>query len=101
MVEANDQLEIPRVVDHMAYFPSREQADAAAKALTDAGFSADPVTPPKEEGGGWGLQFHREDPCDGENPDEFTFEVLDLIAPHEGDYDGWGSPVQKPPTATA
>jgi hypothetical protein len=101
MVEAKDRLEIPRVIDHLAYFPSREQAEAAAKALVAADFTTDPVQPPKEEGGGWGLQFHREDQCDGESADEFTFEVLDLIIPHEGDYDGWGSPVQAPPIATA
>jgi hypothetical protein len=96
MVESNDQLEVPRTIDHMAFFPSREQAEAAGKALVAADFTVDPVAPPKDAEGGWGLQFHREDPCDGEHPDEFVFEVLDLITPHEGEYDGWGSPVQSP-----
>ena len=101
MVDAKDQLEVPRVIDHVAFFPSREQAEAAAKALADADFTVDPVEPPEQPERGWALQFHQEDQCDGENPDEFTFEVLDLIMPHEGDYDGWGAPVQSVPFAKA
>jgi hypothetical protein len=101
MVEANDRLEIPRVVDHSASFPTREQADAAAKALIDAGFDVDPVAAPNEAGDEWGLEFHREDACDAENADEFSFEVLDLITPHDGAYGGWGSEVQAEPTAKA
>jgi hypothetical protein len=95
MVESKDQLEVPRVVDHMAFFPSRLQAEAAAKALAAADFTTDPIEPPKEDEGGWALQFHREDQCDGEHPDEFVSEIFDLIGPHEGEYDGWGSPVQR------
>jgi regulator of RNase E activity RraB len=36
---------------------------------------------------------------DGETPDEFTFEILDILEPLEGEYDGWGSSVQALPKA--
>lgn len=94
MVKANDRLELPRMIDHMAIFPSRLQAEAAAKALAAADFTTDPIEPPTDGEEGWALQFHREDQCDGEHPDEFVSEIFDLIGPHEGEYDGWGSPVQ-------
>ena len=97
MVESKDRLEVPRVIDHMAFFPSKEKAEAAGKALVAADFTVDPVEPPNEERESWGLQFHREDACDGETPDEFCFEILDILEPHEGEYDGWGSPVQAGP----
>lgn len=95
MLESGDRLEVPRVVDHLAFFPSREQAEAAGKALVAADFQVDAPEPPNEEQKLWGLQFHREDACDGETPDEFCFEILDLLEPHEGEYDGWGSPIQR------
>lgn len=101
MQEANDHLETPRLIDHMAFFPSKEKAEAAAKSLAAADFQVDAPEPPRDGRESWGLQFHREDACDGENPDEFTFEILDLLEPHEGEYNGWGSPVQTAPTAKA
>ncbi len=101
MVEAGDRLEIPRVIDHMAFFPSREKAEAASKELVAADFQVEQPREPSGDQKLWGLEFHREDACDGESPDEFTFEILDILEQHEGEYDGWGSPVQTVPTAKA
>ena len=97
MTELNDQLEVARMIDHLAFFPSREQAEAASKALSAADFQVDAVSAPTDDESAWGLEFHREDSCEGETPDEFCFEIIDLVAPHEGEYDGWGSPVQRAP----
>lgn len=92
MEAQGDRLEVPREVDHVAFFPSREQADAASAALAKAGFRVDA---PSEHAPKWGLEFHRSQRCDGAAPDEFVFEVLDLLEPFGGEYDGWGSHLQR------
>lgn len=95
MVEAGDQLEVPREVDHVAFFPSKLQAVAARDALVAADFRVDEPGAPTEAEGPWRLEFHRDETCADGEPDEFVAEVLELIEPHEGDYDGWGSAIQK------
>jgi hypothetical protein len=101
MLAANDRLEVPRIIDHLAFFPSRLQAEAAVKELTAADFQVDPLQAPADGQTEWAVQFHREDACDGETPDEFCFEILDILEPLEGEYDGWGSTVQALPKAQA
>jgi hypothetical protein len=97
--ENGDQVDTPREIDHFAYFGSREQAEQAAVALRAAGFETDDVDPPDPSTGDdepWGLQFHRTDAVGGHRPDEFCQEILDIILPLDGDYDGWGAPHVKP-----
>jgi hypothetical protein len=87
-----DHLQRPRPIDHYAFFPSQDQADRAATALTAAGFLPDPVVAPREDGDGWALQFHRDDALANGRPDQFCAEILDIVLPEGGDYDGWGAP---------
>ncbi|MCE9575070.1 MAG: DUF695 domain-containing protein [Deltaproteobacteria bacterium] len=89
--ENGDKLEEPRQVDHFATFPSRQQAERAAGALRAAGFATDDLADPDSDDA-WELQFHRVDHLAEGRPDEFVGEILDLIEPEEGDYDGWGAP---------
>jgi hypothetical protein len=91
MVDKGDHLERPRVIDHLVVFPSRERARTAAEALAGHGFDVDEV---RRDGGDWRLEFHRRDACDGARPDEFCFEILKVVLPLGGDYDGWGSLLQ-------
>lgn len=95
MQEAGDQLELPREVDHVAYFPSKLQATAAAEALRAADFRVEEPQAPDEPDAPWMLEFHREETCADGEPDEFVAEVFELIEPHEGDYDGWGSTIRR------
>jgi regulator of RNase E activity RraB len=88
MVEAGDQIAVAREIDHMVFFPSEEQAKSAAVVLTEKGFRVDDTD---GSDGRWSLQFHRDDACDGSRPDEFVFEIMDIVEPFEGEYDGWGS----------
>jgi hypothetical protein len=71
----------------------QEQALEASKELAKHGFRVDP--PSKRDDGGYDLALHRENACDGEKPDAFVFEILDIILPLDGDYDGWGSAIRK------
>jgi hypothetical protein len=102
--EGGDLMDVPREIDHFAYFATREQAEQAAEALRAAGFDTDDVEPPDpadtddaangDDAGipPWSLQFHRADAVAGARPDEFCAEILDIILPLEGSYDGWGAP---------
>jgi regulator of RNase E activity RraB len=90
--EKGDRLSEPREIDHMAYFPSKEQAERASAALTVAGFQCDDLEEPDEDDEPWGLGFHRADALADGRPDEFVSEILDIVLEEDGDYDGWGAP---------
>jgi hypothetical protein len=95
MREGGDQLDVPREIDHVVDFPNGRKARAAAAALRRHRFRVDPLTPPRRNGAEWRLEFHREDRCDGSRPDQFVFEILEIVVPQGGDYGGWSAPVQK------
>ena len=90
LTKGGDALDQTRLVDHFAYFPSRVHADQAAAALRAAGFTTDDVNE-KEGGEAFSLQFHRDDRLSQDRPDEFVAEILDVILPLDGSYDGWGA----------
>jgi regulator of RNase E activity RraB len=90
--ERGDQLSATREIDHVAYFPSREQADRAAAGLIAAGFRCDDVQEPDSDSDAWQLEFHRADTLADNRADEFVSEILDIILDEDGDYDGWGAP---------
>ncbi len=39
----------------------------------------------------WALSFHREDALADDQPDAFVTEILDIVLPLGGSYDGWGA----------
>ncbi|MFV8754287.1 DUF695 domain-containing protein [Nannocystaceae bacterium ST9] len=97
--EHGDDPSLIHAVDHAAFFESREQADAAAEALKAAGFAIDGIAP-DEEDEGWTISFQRDERLDGEGPDQFCVEILDLLEPHEGAYSGWGAMILRSPETT-
>lgn len=87
-----DALTQPRPIDHLAYFASEAAAQAAAAALTAAGFRCDEVEGDRDDDGDrecWSLEFHRTDALADGQPDRFTREILDVLLPLGGSYDGW------------
>jgi len=97
LVEAGDHLQSPREIDFFAYFPSRPQADEAMVTLDKAGYRSDAPEASDERPAAqrWSLQFHRHDRLADGRADELCHEILTLLAPHEGVFDGWGSPLAK------
>ncbi len=87
-----DELEEPRDVDHLVTFPSKALAEKAAKRLEGAHFHLDGIDPHEEEKGRYAVTFHRSETLEGDKPNQFSAEILDLILPLDGEYDGWGSP---------
>ncbi len=95
MREQGDALQVARQIDHLAYFETETQAKQASTALQTRGFSVTAPRAPTAEHDGWALAFQRVDACDSGKPDLFVSEILDIVVPLEGDYDGWGSLIQR------
>jgi hypothetical protein len=87
---AGDQLDVPRVIDHMARAVDEDAANAAVEVLTAAGFVV--RTPEANENGSWRILFDKEDaPA---QMDGVTAAVLDAIEGMDDvDYEGWGCAV--------
>lgn len=90
LVSQGDLLDSIRTIDHMAYFPDEDAATRGAEALTEAGFEVDAPDGPGEDGR-FALEFHRTEQLADGRPDEFTAEVLELVLPLDGEYDGWAT----------
>ena len=86
-----DMLYEPRVIDHLATFPTKASAQKAAKKLEAGGFATD-VLDDKYEEGRFALGFHRSDTLEEAKPDFLTAEILDIVLPLDGEYDGWSAP---------
>ena len=86
-----DRLEVPREIDHRAYFLSPEQAATAAAELQGLGYRTDEAKLVENPEPRWALDFHRVDTLANGRPDEFCAEILNVVLPREGTYDGWGT----------
>jgi hypothetical protein len=105
LMEHGDELEEPRDIDHVATFPSEALAREAAENLEKASFAVESVGPAEEEGR-FAVAFRRREVLDGLEADRFTAQILDLILPLEGEYDGWSAqavvaPAKRKAKATA
>jgi hypothetical protein len=88
--------EIVREVDHFAYFPDEARTRKAMRLLAAAGFRVDePGRRDTDVERPWGVQFHRDDRLDARRPDEIVTEILDVILPLDGEYDGWGAVIER------
>jgi regulator of RNase E activity RraB len=99
MAEHGDQPALPRPIDHLAYFPSEDAAARAHSGLTALGFACDEVagsSEPDDTASVWSLEFHRDDVLDGDRADAFVGQILDVILPLDGTYDGWGAELRLP-----
>jgi hypothetical protein len=86
-----DHLYEPRDVDHVATFPSYAVAQKAAKQLAAAHFTIDGIGDADEEDR-FEVAFHRSETLEEGKPDRFSAEILDVVLPLDGEYDGWGAP---------
>ena len=93
--EAGDRAELPRPIDHAATFRTRAAAETASIALAARGFEV--RAPVGRDDGSWLLELVRVDVCAPPRPDEVSFEILQIIEPLDGDYDGWGAIVVTEP----
>jgi hypothetical protein len=93
--EHGDCERIAREVDHVVYFRDEGRAMKGAEALVRAGFQVDPITRTEGNALTWSVEFHRHERLDEERPHAFTDEILDIVLPLDGQYDGWGAVIVK------
>jgi hypothetical protein len=75
----------------VATFPSVAAAKQAEKKLVAAHFEIDGLGDADEQGR-YELAFHRSETLEEGKPDRFSAEILDIVLPLDGEYDGWGAP---------
>ena len=88
--EQGDTLQAAREVDHVAYFPEPEPAEAAATALRADGFDAEVE---RDDEGEYVLTASRNDPVAPPALHELTWAVKESVERHGGTYDGWSCAV--------
>lgn len=92
-----DDLASTRPVDHLALFRAEEEAEMASNELSAVGFTVDPPSLEETQSGEqvWAVPFHRAEALEGRAMDRVVAEILDVILPLGGSYDGWGCPTVK------
>ena len=93
LADRGDLLGMPRQIDHLALFELRSEAEQAGGELTGRAFRVRSVS--QREDGSWALAFERDESLDDQQADVFVAEILDVVLPHNGRYDGWGCLVIK------
>ena len=95
LMESGDPLTTPRAVDHFASFPSAASRSAFIAAAVTAGYEL--ISEKFNEEAAcempYSVGLQRVSAVELDVIDEITFELFDLAQEHDGDYDGWGSPV--------
>jgi hypothetical protein len=86
LAEQGDALATPREVEHVAYFPAQDPAEAAAAALRGNGFAA---VVERDDEGEFALTAMRRDRVDPPALHELTWSVKETVERHGGTYDGW------------
>ena len=85
----NDQLAVPREVDHFAFFRRRANAELVAELLRDEGYSV----ALSKSGMRTQLAAHKLSPVDSDTVTAFVTAITRTVEAHGGVYDGWGGPV--------
>lgn len=89
-IKMRDNVDAPREVEHFANFSSVKDARASAVALERLGYRAQVTRRMLFRGT---LRASKQATVDVETADRMVEEVFDVVAEHNGDYDGWGAPV--------
>ncbi|MFL5319518.1 MAG: DUF695 domain-containing protein [Myxococcaceae bacterium] len=93
LTKNGDRNDVPRPIDHLAYFPSEATANAASGDLKSLGYVVDAPKPNRDE---WSVSFRRTESLQKGRMDPITAELCELIADkHGGRYDGWGCMIQR------
>lgn len=80
-----------RRLDHVLFLPNLTASTETSLALEAAGYAVD--APAVADDGQLRVEAHRDDAPAGERIDEIVGEILDVLLPLGGWYDGWGCAV--------
>ena len=87
--ELGDRIEVPREVEHFAYFSRRKQAETVAELLRGKGFA----TQTARVGLRTALVARIAADVRAETTARIVTEVFDLVESGGGEYDGWGAAI--------
>jgi hypothetical protein len=100
LAEAGDKCDVPRDIEHLAYFPSRDMAEGFAAKVKEEGFRLDGVKEVEEpdadsvaEGPQWQVEFANQSSAELMEIIPVTAHLEDLADECGGKYDGWQSAV--------
>ncbi|MEM6990498.1 MAG: DUF695 domain-containing protein [Myxococcota bacterium] len=95
LMEAGDDIEKPRMVDHALHFKTEKALDAFVAAAAEQGFKESQRSEDKENGGErpWMVELQREDAVEVNTIHDAVMMLMELADAQDGDYDGWGCPV--------
>ncbi len=89
-----DNLHLPRAIEHKLFFTENEaQRDALIEKLQEEGFKVQNEI--ENEDGIKGLSFYRIDKPFYHDIDELTLTLIDLLEAHGASYDGWETSIVK------
>jgi hypothetical protein len=95
LAAAGDSLERERAIEHNAFFPTREAAEAFAGAVEAEGFRLQKIDEPTGEVPRYGVRFYRTDRPWYHDIDAVTLSLIDASEAHGGAYDGWETSLVK------
>lgn len=90
--ERGDRQDIPRRVDHWAYFPSEEKRDAFVTDARRIGFTDDVVS--SADADEYAARVFHTDRTDLETIHSGVMRLFDIATRHGGYYDGWETSVE-------
>ena len=96
LVNAGDNLQIKRAIEHKMYFNTDEDLKTFLQKIEQEGFQKQKILEPTEELSLYGLQFYRMDTPHYYSIDELTLSLIDTGLAHNGKYDGWETSLVKP-----
>ncbi|HEX5062229.1 MAG TPA: DUF695 domain-containing protein [Kofleriaceae bacterium] len=95
LAERGDSLTAPRRIDHWAYFTTAEGRDQFVGDVKAAGFALERAAHVEGHELPFAAQFYRDDAAELEHIHDVVMLLFELAEKHDGDYDGWESPVQE------
>lgn len=92
--EHGDVHSIPRRIDHWTWFRTPTARQAFVEAVTRDGFTVESTS---DDPQAFGAQVFRTDTVELDHIHQVVMKLFKLADQHDGYYDGWEAPVEKPP----
>jgi uncharacterized protein (TIGR01619 family) len=89
----NDDLEEPRKIEHWIEFETLDDLKAFEQDIQNEGFTTERFEQQKNEDGTYSITISRKDGVDYHLIDSVTDTIIATAQQHNGQYDGWESPV--------
>lgn len=93
--QSGDQLDLPRAIEHSAFFKTEEGRETFAKKIEGEAYNIQELFQQDAQTGLYGMKFYRIDKPHYYDIDAITLELIEWAALYEGAYDGWETSIVK------